>query len=90
VGFLGVLDFRFINPRRVRQELIAVFRADQFAGGIDGDLRQIRRIRTHVSDVAVFVQALSDVHRPPGGEAELAVGFLLQGAGSEGLGRLLV
>ena len=40
--------------------------AHQLAGGVDRHLRQVGRIGTHVSDVAVFVQALGDLHRPPG------------------------
>ena len=88
VGFLGVLTLDLIDSRRIGQILAAVFGANQVAGGIDRDLRQVRRIGTHVGDVAVLVQPLGHVHRPPCGEAQLAVGFLLQRAGGERLGRL--
>ena len=83
VGFLGVLDLRLVHPRLVRQILAAVLRSHQLAGGLDRHLRQVGRVGTHVSDVAVLVQALGHLHRAAGGEAELAVGFLLQRAGGE-------
>ena len=91
VRLLGVFDLAAIDAGFGRQKLVAVFLSDQAAGVLDRDRGQIGRIGTHVGDVPVFVQALGNLHRPPGGEAELAVGFLLQRAGGErrvGLGRV--
>ena len=85
VGFLGVLDLR-LDRRAARSGRILARHtrdATRSPGGVDRHLGQVGRVGTHVGDVAVFVQALGDLHRPPGGEAELAVGFLLQRAGGE-------
>ena len=50
---------------------------------LDGHRGQGRRVGAHVGDVPVLVEALGHLHRPPRGEAVLAVGFLLQRAGGE-------
>ena len=42
---------------------------------------QIGRVGTHISNVAVLVQALRHLHRAAGREAQLAICFLLQRAG---------
>ena len=83
VGFLGVLDLRLVDPRLRPADTRRRILGDQSPGVVDRHLRQVGRVGTHVGDVAVFVQALGDLHRAPGGEAELAVGFLLQRAGGE-------
>ena len=78
-------------PRLIGQIFLAVLRAHQFARRLDRHAGQIGRVGTHISNVPVLVQALRHLHRPPGREAELAVGFLLQRAGCErrvGLGRV--
>ena len=64
--------------------MIAVLAAHQIACRADRFFAERRAIGTHVSDVTVFVQLLCCTHRSLGGEAQLAVGFLLQRAGREG------
>ena len=83
VRFLGVLDLGLVQPHLIGQELAPVLRLDQLARRLDGHLGQVSRVGSHVRDVAVFVQALGHLHRPPRREAELAVGLLLQRAGRE-------
>ena len=70
-------------PRLGWEELLTILRRHQIPRGVDGHAGQVRAVGTHVSDMAVLVQALSHLHGPPRGEAELAVGFLLQRAGGE-------
>ena len=57
-----------------------------------GNFGHIGRIGAHVGDqtgraalthIEAFVELLRQDHRPPGGVAQLARGFLLQGAGDE-------
>ena len=84
VGLLGVLDLGLIYPRAVGQVLRAVLAGDDLPRRLDGHAGQRRRVGAHVGDMAVFVKALGHLHRPPRGEAVLAVGLLLQRAGGEG------
>ena len=65
------------------QVFLAVLRGHQVAGRLDGHAGQVGRVGTHISNVAVFVQALRHLHRAAGREAQLAIGFLLQRAGGE-------
>ena len=81
VGFLGVLHLAGVLARAVRDELLAVQLGSLRTGGVDAGGGQRRGVRTHIGDVAVFVQALRDTHRPLRGEAQLPAGLLLQGGG---------
>ncbi len=91
VGLLGILHFGLIDSRGIGQVIGAVLAGDDLPCRLDGHSGQVRRVGTHVGNVPVLVEALGHLHRPPGGEAALAVGFLLQRAGGErriGLGRI--
>ena len=81
VSFLGILDFGGVGSRRRIEERFAVLRTNQVAGCVDRFFGKRGRIGTHVSDVAVFVEALRHTHCVFGGHPELSIGFLLQGAG---------
>ena len=83
VGLLGILDRRLIGPRPIGQIFLAVLAGDDLPRRLHGHGGQVRRVGAHVGDVPVLVQALGHLHGPPRGEAVLAVGFLLQGAGGE-------
>ena len=56
---------------------------DFLADGTQCQVAQVDRVGTHVGNETFFVQALSQSHRLLDREAELAGGFLLQGAGGE-------
>jgi hypothetical protein len=88
VSLLSVLDFRLIDARRFGQVVAPVLGTDQVAGGIDRHLRQVRRVGTHVGDMAVLIEPLSHIHCAPRAKIQLAVGLLLQSAGRERLRRL--
>ena len=83
VGLLRVLHLAGVLPRRRVHVLLAVELAGLVARGVDGRLRQRRRVGTHIGDVAVLVQPLRDAHRALGGEPQLAAGLLLQRRGHE-------
>ena len=83
VGLLGVLDLAGVLTRRRMHVLVAVQLASLGARGVDGRLRQGRRVGTHISDVAVLVEPLGHAHGALGGEPQLAAGFLLQRRGHE-------
>jgi len=74
---LGIFDFGFVGSRLSRQIIFAVAFVDQIPRVLDGHLRQIGRVGTHVSDVAVFIKALGNLHCTPSRKTELPVGFLL-------------
>ena len=78
VRLLRVLHLAGVLARRRVHVLLAVQLASLVARGVDGRLRQCRRVGTHISDVAVLVQPLRDAHRALGREAQLAAGLLLQ------------
>ena len=78
VRFLRVLDLGLVLARRVWQVLRTELLADQRARGVDRLRTQRRRVRAHVGDEAVLVQALRGAHRALRGVAQLARGFLLQ------------
>ena len=83
MGLLGVLHLAGVLARAVRDKLLAIQLGGLRAGGIDAGGGQRRGVRTHISDVAVFVQALRDTHRALRGEAQLPAGLLLQRGGHE-------
>ena len=76
---------------RTRQHAVFELGADVLAGLLERALGDVDRVRPHVGDQAdgfaahvdALVQLLGDDHRAPRGEAELAAGLLLQGAGGE-------
>ena len=81
VGLLGVLHLAGVLTWRIRHELRAVELLGLSAGGLDACVGQGRGVRTHISNVAVFVQTLRDAHSALRGKAQLAAGFLLQRRG---------
>jgi hypothetical protein len=83
VRLLRVFDFRLVDALLGRQIIAAIFLGYQSPRILDGDLRQVGRIGTHVRDVAILVQALGHLHGPPGSETQFAIRFLLQRAGGE-------
>ena len=87
VGFLRVRCLAAVDPRRLRHVLGAVQLGGLAPGGRDGLVAQRGRVRTHIGDVAVFVEPLGHLHRALRGEAQLAAGLLLQGGGGERRGR---
>ena len=94
MGFLGG-GFAGVEPWLGWQVLVPVACADVPAAGGDGFAAQAGGIRAHVGDVAAFVQALRQVHRPLDAVAQAGAGRLLQGGGDErrigsGLGRPVV
>src|SRR6478736_898803 len=83
VRFLSVLDLVLVDPRSLRQVLLAIELADRAACGRNGRLRQRRAVGTHVRDETVFVEALRGAHGARRREAQLATRLLLQGRGHE-------
>ena len=88
VGFLGVLRLGRITTRVFRQVAGAVVRLDHGAGSHIGFLRHVDAVGPHIGDAAFLVELLCCLHGALGVEAELAAGFLLQGRGDEGRGRV--
>ena len=70
---LGRVDARFSGKR-----FGAVERSGLGTRSLDSLVRQCCRIRTHIGDVPVFVERLSDTHCLAGTEPELASRFLLK------------
>ena len=81
VRLLGVLRLARIRAR-LRGDVV---RAVELCGGRARRFQALGRqrggVRTHVGDVAVFVQALRDTHRAGGGEVQLPARLLLQRRG---------
>ena len=87
VGLLGVLHPAAVDAGRARHRALAVEGPGLVPGGLDGRVRQRRRVGPHVGDVAPLVEALGDLHRPLRREAQLARRLLLERRGDEGRGR---
>ena len=91
VRFLRVLALALVVARLGRQRVGAELADDGLADLGDRFLSQAHRVGTHVADEAdgiatevhTFIQLLRRAHGAARGEAELAVGFLLQGRGGE-------
>ena len=83
VRLLGVLHLGAILPGLRREEVLAIELPDEPAHALDRLVGQGGRVRPHVSDVTVFVEALRCAHRIPRGGTQLAVGLLLQSARGE-------
>ncbi len=83
VRLLRVLHLPGVPAGFGRDELVAVQLADLRSGGGERRLRQVRRVGTHIGDVAVLVQPLGYAHRLLAGEAQLAGRLLLQRRGHE-------
>ena len=79
MGFLGVLRLRGVVARRVGQKGLAVTLGDHRPGSLYRRVRQRGAVRTHVGDVALFIQTLSRSHGHRRRHAELATRFLLEG-----------
>ena len=84
VSLLRILDLGGVTAASGCRELRPYYLLTKSRAASTATLAKCGRIGTHISDVAVFVQALRRVHRSAGGKAELAIGFLLQRAGREG------
>ncbi|MCY1229099.1 hypothetical protein D9M72_414540 [compost metagenome] len=87
VGFLRVGCLAGVNTGRLRHVLRAVEFGGLAPGSRHGFIAQRGRVRTHIGDVAVFVEALGHLHGALGGEPQLAARFLLQRGGGERSGR---
>ena len=91
VGLLGVAGLRLVSARAVT-EIGAVEVCDDRLRFRERLLGEGDGVGPHVGDQALagranvdaFVEALRDLHRAAGAEAELAVRFLLQRGGDEG------
>ncbi len=84
VGLLGTLGLGRITPGLGMQVFGAVEFGDPVAGGVDRLVAQVDRVGTHVGDETIFIELLGGLHGLFGPHAQLAVGFLLHGAGGEG------
>ncbi len=62
MGLLGALGLGAVTPRLGVQVLRAVELRDPLPGRLDGLVAQVHRVRAHVGDVAVLVEALGDLH----------------------------
>jgi hypothetical protein len=83
VGFLGVLLLGGVLANFGIEVIIAVTLLHAAPRRLNGFLRQVDAVGTHVGDVAVFVEPLRGLHRLAGGHVQLAIGFLLQRAGGK-------
>ena len=89
--FLRVLGLRLEMTWLGRNRAGAVLAGDGLAYLLQGVLGQIHRVGTHIGnqadrlavDLGAFVELLRGAHGALRGEAELAVGLLLQGRGRE-------
>ena len=78
VRLLCVLHLSLVAPW-LRRDVVGAEQSRRLrAGGRQRRLRQRRGVGTHVCDVAVVVEALSEPHRRLRGEAEFATRLLLQ------------
>ena len=83
VRLLGVLHLAAVVPGLGRHVGVAVQVAGLRPGRGQRRLGQVRRVGTHVGDVAVLVQPLGHPHGDLGRPAQLAAGLLLQRRGHE-------
>ena len=84
MGFLGIAAPGGVLARLGGQVVGAECLFHATAGCNNGLLREMDRVRAHIGNEAFLVKALGRAHGLAGGEAQLAVGLLLQGAGGEG------
>ena len=85
-GVLGLKDAALVV-------VLPVARGDVGLGGVEGEVGQVGRVRSHVGDAAGLVQPLGDLHGAGHREAQLPRGLLLEGGGGKrsrglALGRL--
>ena len=83
VCLLRVRNGALVAPRLGRNRVLSVHPSGVRTRGRQSSVRQRHGVGSHVGDVAVLVQALSETHRRLGREAELAARFLLQRGGAE-------
>jgi hypothetical protein len=92
VRFLSQTAPGAVDTRSYRNQLRTVLRGDHSPRLGNRRLRDGDRVGPHIRDQAdalaavdrdALVELLRDGHRPPGREAELSSGFLLQGRGNE-------
>ena len=98
-GFMGLLRILLlgrIGAGRLGHIGGAVLPGDDLAGPGHRLGRHVDAVGTHIcnethglaAEVNAFIEALGELHGAGGGEAQLAGGFLLQGRGGEGRGRV--
>ena len=80
-GVLGLEDAALVV-------VLSVARSDVGLGGVEGEVGQVGRVRSHVGDAASLVQSLGNLHGAGHREAEFPGGLLLEGGGGERRGRL--
>ena len=91
VRFLGVLGLGLVLADERGDEPLRVLARDEAADGADRLRHDGHAVGSHVgdeadglaADVDAFIEALGDLHRLLGREAELARGVHLQGRGGE-------
>ena len=65
------------------QIFLAVPRGDRLPAGPNGLVGKLGGVGAHIGDQALLVEALRDLHGPPGGKTQFAAPFLLQGRSNE-------
>ena len=65
VGFLRTLGLSLVDAASIRHELGTVKLRGLPSRGVDRLIAQRRRVRTHIGDVTVLVQALGNLHGDP-------------------------
>ena len=80
MSLLGILDLAAVVTHLLRKVLLAETLFDQFPSRSLGLVREHGRVGAHVGNEAVLVQLLSEAHRVPRLEPQLAVRVLLQAA----------
>ena len=78
MSLLRVLHLAGILTRGTRHILRPIELPGLRASSIDARLRQCRRIRAHIRNMAVLVQTLGDAHRPLRGVVQFPAGLLLE------------
>ena len=73
VGFLGSFALGGVLPGLRTEVVGAILLFHTTTGGSDRLLRQMHRVRSHVGDISLLVEALSRSHRIPSRQAQLAV-----------------
>ena len=83
MSLLRVLHLAGVLSRAISHELCAVKLLGLGTSRLDAGIGQRGGVRTHISNVSVFIQTLRDAHGALRGKAQLATGLLLQGGRHE-------
>ena len=83
VRLLSILALARVGTGLLGNTLGAIERGRLAPGSGHRLLREVERIRTHIGDVPVFVEALGHAHRLASGETQLTCGLLLQRRGAK-------